>query len=386
MTPRAKACNMPSSANKTPHEPFDPYFIAGIPCILATAALVILTLVPSARTRFSKTFCITLGLYLIHSAIHYAAARLWQLLFSGVVEPWTNMVCAIVLVALSSNPNGTWCNSTFSFSLILMIPFQRGVISNQCVALTGTFLIHISVGLGPSHLDVVFRHVFVRHISFLLLEYITSSFGKCKPALKRRLALLNNGTRLVHPHLGMGCTIGTITGRLRAFCDADACIILMVEPCVSAYYIGHIDRCDPEGGAQTEPISYPQMLVHQLLMYHHALVCHEKRYGWRERYSREQALVFGVGMGTSRLVSYQSNESQATMLGAQTYIPVLLHYHNTVERFFLIGKQSRSCERSDGQSLLRVINRPMPTIHNIRLMDRWPMPNGNISPIISIGA
>ena len=362
---------MPSPTDKPPPlVPFDARFIAAIRCVLSTAVLVILALDPLARTRFSGVTYLILGLYVAYSISLYTAARWWQPFLPAPVEPWLDVSWAVGLTALSGDPSGVF--GEFSFFAILIAAFQWGLAPGFRIALVAAILLlSVGIALGHGASDVGFRHVLVGPASLVVLGYMTASFGGQELRLKRRLALLRDVTRFSNPRFGVDRTMGMIVERMRAFYDADACLLIMPDQCRIGYQLRRADRQDPERGVRAEAL--PGELTRLLLAWpdHQAVVYGSRRWVWQRWSRKARAEVVDLRRGTRLAADEKFSEAVAAMLDATAFITVPLSSpHVAGGRLYITARTRRAFDPSDVDFLLQVFDHTLPVLHNITLVDQ----------------
>ena len=370
MPPRARKLEMPSTNAKSPSESLDARFVATIRCVLAIAVLFILALDPLARTGFSEVIYLILGLYVTYSALLYMAARWWRPILPGVVEPWVDVGWTVGLMAFSSHPTGVF--APFSFFAILVAAFRGGLAPGFRIAIVAAIVVlSVGVALGHGGPDVGFPHVLVGSASLVILGYMTASFGGLELRLKRRLGLLKDITKLANPCIGVDRTIGMIVERLRAFYDADACLLITPDQCHGAYHLRRADRHNPERAVRGE--SLPAELAHLLLAWldQHAVVYGAKRWGWPPWNNRARAELFEMKRGTWVLADEQLSEALAAMLDARAFITVPLSSpYITGGRLYITAGRRRAFGQADVDFLLQVFEHTMPVLHNMQLVDQ----------------
>jgi hypothetical protein len=141
---------MPSSNHKLPAESFDARFVAVIRCVLAAAALLVLTLAPESRLSFPGMAHLALVLYFAYSILLCAAAHWWHSTLSATIEPWFDVGWAAALTVLSSDPSDIFAG--FLFFAILVTVFQWGRAPGFRLARVVAILI-LSLGMGLGYSD-----------------------------------------------------------------------------------------------------------------------------------------------------------------------------------------------------------------------------------------
>jgi signal transduction histidine kinase len=363
---------MPSSNDKSSPISFDASFIATMRCILAVFVLLILTLDLLARVRFNELTYLILSLYVAYSALLYGAARWWHPLLPRTVEPWLDVGWSVGLMALSGDSSGIF--AAFSFFAILSAAFQWGFAPGFRIALVAAILaLSVGIALGPGRPHTGFRHVLIGPASLLVLGYMIASYGGLELGLRRRLTLLKDITRFSNPRLGVDRTIGMIVERLRAFYDADACLLIMPHQCAngSGYELRRADREDPARAAQAEDL--PAELTRLLMAWpdHDAVVHGRRRTLWQRWPAKARAEVVDIRRGTRLPADEKLSEALAAMLDAMVFITVpLSSTYVSGGRLYLTAGSRRAFDSSDVDFLLQVIDQTMSILHNIKLVDQ----------------
>jgi signal transduction histidine kinase len=359
---------MPSSNDKSPPESFDVDLAATIRCALAIAGAIIFTLDLLTRTWLSEVSYIVLGLYVTYSVLLYTAARWWRPLLPGVVEPWLDVGWAVGIVAFSGERS--WLLFGFAFFALLIAAFQWGLRLRLRTALGSALLFAcVAAILSLARPEVEFRHVLVGLTALVILGSMTAAFAGRELTVKGRLAFMKDVTRLSNPRFGVDRSIGMFMERLRAFHDANACILVMSDRGASNHHLRRVDRQDPERGVYPEAL--PEELARLLLALpaDHA-VLYSGTSGvshWWQR--RMRGYAYDVTQGRRLESNPRTNELLAATLEADAFVAVPLHYHRqAIGRLYLIRR--RAFDPSDVDFLLQVIEHTMPAIHHIRLVDQ----------------
>jgi signal transduction histidine kinase len=359
---------MPSSTDESPRGSLDAHFVATIRCVVAIALPFLLILDPLTRSRFSAVTYLFLGLFATYSLLLYLAACCWRPILPAVAEPWIDAGWAVGLVALSRDPSGLLFDG--AFFVFLIAAFQSGLRLGLRIVLASALLIAgVGVVLSFGRPDFDLRQDSAKLASLVLLGYMAAAFGGRELTLTGRLAFMNEVTHLLNPHFGVDRAIGIFMERLRAYHDAETCLLVMSDHGASSHQLRRVVRGKPEGGEAPQPL--PEELAHLLLalpadqavLYHGRQgVSHWGRQGTR-RYTYDvvrRRRVHGNRQMTERLSS---------TLAAEDFVTVPLHYRRQLMgRLYLI--RSRAFAPSDLDFLLQVIEHTMPAIHHIRLVDQ----------------
>jgi hypothetical protein len=230
--------------------------------ILAASALLIFYIDPSEPDRHVALAYATLALYVIYSALLVACAWRRILLVPATITHWVDLGWYAVLISLSSGTNSIFF--FFFFFAILIASFRWGFGSGLRVVCTSAALFCI-IGFAttPAGADFDLNRLMLRPISLLVLGYMVAYWGNSELTLKWRLTLLKDINTLSNTRFGVDRTLGAIMEQLRAFYDADICLLIMTDLRMSAYSMRRVDRRDPEAATRSEPIA--EELAHLLL-------------------------------------------------------------------------------------------------------------------------
>ncbi len=257
----------------------------------------------------------------------------------------------------------------FPFFAIMVASFQRGFTSGWRVTLVAAVLFTgVGFMMAPDEPEFMLNSFLLRPTSLLVLGYMIACWGGAETILRRRLALLKDVSMLSNPRFGVDRTFGALMERLRAFYDADMCMLVMAEPHTGGHTLRRVSRQTPGADGRAEALT--KDVVHLLL----ALPATQaqvsgsvsRAWGWFGAVMRVQA--YDVVSG-ERLP--EPLQEISDILAAEAYITVPVRYRGeTVGRLYLTATRRYTFEGSDVDFLLQVLEQTMPTIDNIRLVDR----------------
>jgi signal transduction histidine kinase len=361
---------MPSLPNRSSAASFDARFIATIRCILAVSALLILALDSLARPRFNGVIYLILGLYVAYSAVLYGVTRWRHSILPRTIEPWVDVGWSVGLMVLSTDLSGIF--AAFSFLAILIAAFQWGFAPGFRIALVAAILV-LSVGIahGLGRSDVGFHHVLMGPASLAVLGYMIASFGGLELEHKRRLALLKDVSRLSNPRFGVDRTIAIIVERLRAFYDADACLLILPDQSGKGHQLWRADHRDPERAAQAESLPGELARLLMALPDHQAVIYGRRDKFWPRWSLKARTEVVDIKRGTRLPADEKLGDALAAMLDASVFITVPLSSpYASGGRLYLTASTRRAFHLSDVDFLLQVFDHTMPILHNIKLVDQ----------------
>jgi signal transduction histidine kinase len=340
--------------------------LAAVRLILAAGGSIMIYVATEPERYVSATYYSLLA-YTTYSFILYLVARR-RINFSprGVlIVLWTDVACYTVLTSLNS---GT--NNLFSFFYLFAII----VASSRCGTRMGLWvtavsaLLFITVGLAVTTRTPLENNRFLlRRSAMVAIGYILAYWGGAELSLKRRMALLNDLSQVANPRFGVQRTIEQMLQRLRAFYQADYCILLMKA--ADGLELYRTAGAGPGGGgchlvrlAGEEQI--PQIDVSRA----YSGVFTSRRMPWSR-----QASFKGQPDNVAEVVDLPREEGRtiADFLGAESFVTVpLLYRDQLLGRLLVSSKRRNAFDIGDAAFLRQVAAQVLPVIENIRLVDR----------------
>jgi signal transduction histidine kinase len=350
--------------NATPIGTLDKQTIAAMRLTLTVSALLIIYINPHEPDRFVALTYAVLTLYTLYSTVLYGLARLKSRLIASISHwtHWADVGWYTLLIALSS---GT--NSVFFFGFffaILVASFRWGYASGLSVTLASTILFTVVGYLtAPAQPEFDLNRFLLRPVYLLVLGYMMAYWGGFETKLKRQLALLKEVSAISNPRFGVDRTIGGLMEQVRAYYDADSCMMLTREAGSEEYILRVANRNDPDGGSHPQhvPTAFAQELVNL---------------------PQQNVQVYGgagrTGRGTPTPSLDQAQDDHATaceriasLLDAVSFIAVPVSYRSrNMGWLYLTSDQRNMFDTSDGEFLVQVIEHVTPVIENIRLVDQ----------------
>lgn len=338
--------------------------MAAMRLVLAAAGLLVIYIHPAEPDRFVALTYAELTLYTLYSALLYLLAWRGSSLGAWISTwaHWADLGWYTLLVSLSS---GT--NSIFFFGFIfaiLVASFRGGYVEGLRVTIASAALFTV-VGylFTPREGDFDLNRYLLRPVFLLVLGYMMAYWGGFEMTLKQRLALLQEVAAISNPRFGVDRTIGALMERLRAFYNADSCLIALcaVDDASSTLRISRAG-----GNTAGLPQSLPTELARQWLTPLEAsgavyASCVAGR--WR--------VLDHHGGARASAVSGAALARIGTLLEARSFISAPLdRWPGGQGRLFLASHRSRAFGVGDVQFLLQVVAQVAPAIENIRLVDQ----------------
>jgi signal transduction histidine kinase len=256
------------------------------------------------------------------------------------------------------------------FFPILVAAFRWGFRAGLAATAASTALVlavSSAVAYGEGVMDL--NRFLLRPVYLAVLGWVISQRGGFETLLKRRLALLKEIGRLSNPRLGTDRTIGSSLERLRAFYDADDCLLVTAGTADEGARLRRATRDAPERCYREDPL--PADLAGTLLALppQHALVFPgpDETRGWRLSPALAQLDVeAGAPVAPDRAVV----DRLAEWLGPSGFVTVpVIGHGRVVGRLYLAGSPRRA-GIGDVEFLLQVVDALLPLLENVRLVDR----------------
>lgn len=365
---RKAATDAGSARRRFPPVSVDERMICLMRLLLAVSALVIVYLDPAEPDRLVHVTYTALVLYTLYSAALYALTVRRDTRQRLGWVPWLDVLCYLVLVSLSSGTNSIFF--FFFFFSILEASFRRGLKSGLRVTFVSAALFMLVGYLSaPAAPAFQLNRFLLRPVYLVVLGYMMAYWGGAEIQLKRRLALLKEVNTLSNPRFGIAHTATSMMKRVRAFYDADACLLVLGGGRDDGeFHLLRVDRSDDGGEASAENI--PAELARQFftLPEEVAVVYNLKTWPWQPRDACYYAYDLAREERTER--GQDESEALAVMLDAQAFVSLPLHHYGVASgRLFLTGRRG-AFEPSDVDFLRQVIEHVMPVLSNMRLLDQ----------------
>lgn len=342
--------------------------VAALRLLLVTSAMIVVSIDPTQPERNASTAYAVLSAYTGTSLLLYlgtlrmrVASAFWRRW-----EHWSDIAWLLVLLALTGGASSLFF--ALFFFPILVASFRSGFAAGMA-ATCASALACTAIGLfeargGPA---LELNRLLLRAVALLVIGFGISSRGGFEALLRRRLALLKEIGRLSNPRFGTDRTIAASVERLRDFCDADDCLLVLADENGDAARLRRASRGDPERARREDPL--PPELARLLLalpsehaMIHPGLAA-ESLLGPRVR-------QYDVVRGQPVAVDAAEADALAEWFAPNSFLTVpVLGRAGTIGRLFLALPGDRA-QSADIEFLLQVVDCLLPLIENIRLIDR----------------
>ena len=332
--------------------------------ILALSALIIIYLDPSEPDRLVNITYTTLALYTGYSALVYFISLRHDSIFGSIPLYWLDVAWYVLLISLSSGTNSLFF--FFFFFAILVASFRAGYKAGMEVTVVSATLF-VTIGYFTTPTPIEPNRFVLRAIYLASIGYLMAYWGGSETTHKRRLALLKDVSRSSNPRFGVDHTIDSIMRKLRAFYDADTCLLINTGSPANAQTLRRVDRRHLESVNRIESVGAEasQLLVWQPEW---AVTWHNGSSG---RWLRKTACsIYDFSSGERVKNVDETYTWIADLLDTNSFITVPVYQRHTFTGRLYLTAKGRYFNYSDIEFLRQVIDHVMPMIDNIQLVDR----------------
>jgi signal transduction histidine kinase len=353
----------PTSSNDPLSEQWiDLRLIAGMRVVLGTSALLVILIGPLRPSSREMPIYFALVLYSLFGLVIYHLSVRRNPLVAHKALPWLDLLWYLPLIAFTNGTNNLFYY--FFFFAIIVGSFSWGLTDGLRLTLASA-AIYTIVGLftAPNDQPLEINNLLFAPIGLLIFGYIIARWGGYHTELKNRLKLLKEVTIFSNPRFGIDRTIKAILESIRAFYDAETCVLVVPGKPGDAdsyqmYRVArgiHASRSAPPeiGHEAAEQFLSPSLDF---------AVIYKKKASAYTRLFDVKSRVFSETNSTS-------SEKLAGMLEAQRYLSVPVYYrHQAVGRLYIIDGPNR-VDAADMDFMLQLMDHVTPVMENIRLID-----------------
>jgi signal transduction histidine kinase len=333
---------------------------------LVLASSVLFIIVPSDLEDL-EAFHILSTLYTTYSALLYRFMR--QRIKAALTRllTWADIGWAVILV-LGSEDSIT----AFLFLFpILIAAFQWSFITALRITLASAALL-VGVGfLKDLGEDLLLTEIVLPPIYLLVFGYLLARWGDRELAAKRRLLLLKELTRLSNPRFGIDRTVSTMMERLRAYHDAEACLLIVADQGNDQYMLRRASRYQPEQAIEGQwiPAETAQLLLAPAP--DQAIIHVGGRQPWEWWLPEAHNYIYDIHKGQPIAADAEIDDVLVTIVDAPSFVSVPVHgSYNTIGRLYLTAARRRAFSPVVVVFLLQVIEQIVPVLDNLRLVDQ----------------
>jgi signal transduction histidine kinase len=336
--------------------------IAGMRVVLGTSALLVLLMEPIRPARWAMPTYVALVLYSLYGLLIYHLSVRRNPVVAHKLIPWLDLLWYLPLIAFTSKTTSLFYY--FFFFSIVVASFSWGLSDGLRLTLASAALYTIIGVLSvPAGQRLELNRLLLAPIGLLIFGYIIARWGGYHTELKNRLKLLKEVTIFSNPRFGIDRTIKAILESVRAFYDAEACLLVIPgKPGhAESYQMYRVARgmypsrsAPPEIGHEAAG----QFLSPSL---EHAVIYRKSR--------SSQTRLFDIKTRVFSETNSTDADKLAGMLDAQRYLSVPVYYrHQAVGRLYIINGPNK-IDTPDMDFMLQLMDHVTPVMENIRLID-----------------
>jgi signal transduction histidine kinase len=336
--------------------------IAGMRVVLGTSALLVILMQPITSLRWAIPTYVALILYSLFGLLIYHLSIRRNPVVAHKVMPWLDLLWYLPLIAFNSNTNSLFYY--FFFFSIVVASFSWGLNDGLRLTLASASLYTIVGALSaPDDRPLDLNRLLLAPIGLLIFGYIIARWGGYHTQLKNRLKLLKDVTVFSNPRFGIDRTIKAILESIRAFYDAEACVLVIPGKPGEAesyqmYRVArgiHPSRSAPPDIGREAAAQFLSPSLDYAVIY--------------RKSGSSQTRLFDVKTRVFSEGTVSSGDKLAGMLEAQRYLSVPVYYrHQPVGRLYIIDGPNR-VESADMDFMLQLMDHVTPVMENIRLID-----------------
>jgi signal transduction histidine kinase len=338
--------------------------IAGMRVVLGTSALLISMLGAGQPRMWGLSTNVTLVLYSLYGLLIYHLSVRRNPIAAHRLIPWLDLLWYVPLITFAFTNGSNSVFYYFFFFSIIVASFNWGLTTGLQLTLASS-VIYTSVALVMAmrrQQTIQLNHLLMAPIGLLTFGYIIARWGGYHTELKNRLKLLKDVTVFSNPRYGIDRTIKAILESVRAFYDAEACLLVIPgKPGAESYQMYRVTRGTTP--SRSAPPDIGREAAAQFLepSLDHAVI-------YRRNHS-SQARLFDVKAKTFSETASSDPDKLAGMLDALRYLSMPVYYrHQPVGRMYIINGPAR-IETPDMEFLLQLMDHVTPVMENIRLID-----------------
>jgi signal transduction histidine kinase len=334
--------------------------IAGMRVVLATAALLVVMV---QSPHLANATYVVLMLYSLYGLLVYHLSVRRNPVVAQKVIPWLDLLWYLPLLALTSQSTSIFYY--FFFFAIIVASFSWGLTDGLRLTLASA-AIYTIIGVlnAPRDQPLDMNLLLLAPIGLLIFGYIIARWGGYHTELKNRLKLLKEVTIFSNPRFGIDRTIKQILESVRAFYDAEACLLVIPgksgdEESYQMYRVARGIYASRSAPPEMGPEAAAQFLSPSL---DYAVV-------YRRKNRSSNTRLFDVKNRQFSETNSGSGDKLAGMLDAQRYVSVPVYYrHQPVGRLYIIDGPHKF-DSPDMDFMLQLMDHVTPVMENIRLID-----------------
>ena len=334
--------------------------IAGMRVVLGTSALLVVLMDPP---RWSTATYVALLLYSLYGLLVYHLSVRRNPVVANKIIPWLDLLWYLPLIFITGNTTSLFY--FFFFFSIIVASFSWGLTDGLRLTLASA-AIYTIVGVlnAPTDQPLDLNLLLLAPIGLLIFGYIIARWGGYHTELKNRLKLLKEVTIFSNPRFGIDRTIKQILESVRAFYDAEACLLVIPgksgdEESYQMYRVARGTYASRSAPPEIGREAAEQFLSPSL---DYAVI-------YRRKKKSSQTRLFDVRNRQFSDTAPSGSDKIAGMLDALRYLSIPVYYrHQAVGRLYIVDGPHKF-DSPDMDFMLQLMDHVTPVMENIRLID-----------------
>jgi signal transduction histidine kinase len=339
----------------------DGTMVSRIRLLLAVSALLtIFTASPLAPARLD--WVVFIG-YTAHTSVLFILSLLRKPFARSKLIHWLDVSWYAMMVLSTGGSQSLFF--LFFFFAILSASFRWGFDEGARVTVASTVLFFAASIIGQS-IDMT-SILLLRGTFLLALGYMIARWGQSEMAMRKRLALLRDVSRLSNPRFGVDHTVTSVMRKTQEFFHADSCVLVMRTDDKASCIYRVLKRTAPSEMALAQPVDAQAMAPlldfaqNQTVLYSSSTLRGAAFLaGWHIHDSACNSWAKGGG---------EEGESVTELLGTPTFIAAPLPLRRGEGRIYVMSNK-HEFRKADALFLGHIAAQAFPMIENIELLDR----------------
>ena len=332
--------------------------------VLALSALVIIYLDPAEPARLVALTYSALACYCLFSLTLYLLTGRRPRVRPLRAAHWIDVGWYLLFILLSGGTSSVFF--FFFFFAIMVAAFRWGCAEGLRVTLAAALLFTaVGYASAPAGAGFELNRFLLRPVYLLVLGYMMAYWGGREIVLKRRLALLKEVNRLSNPRFGVDQTIASLMEHVRAFFDADACLLVLRDG--PTHQLRRAERGRADNNVRAEPAP-PELFAALMPLPARLAVVFQRADGPVPR--AQKIYAYDLAEGRTATADADACAALADLLECGSFITVpLVLREQLIGRFYLTARR-RVYDPSDLEFVRQLVEQLLPTIEHVRLLDR----------------
>lgn len=328
--------------------------------VLGTSTLLVLLIEPIKPLSWAIPTYIALILYSLYGLLIYHLSVRRNPVVANKLIPWLDLLWYLPLIAFTTHTNSNFYY--FFFFSIIVASFSWGLTEGLRLTLASAS-VYTMIGVINAPSNQALNELLLAPIGLLVFGYIISRWGGYHTELKNRLKLLKDVTVFSNPRFGIDRTIKAILESIRAFYEAEACVLVIPgkpgdEESYQMYRVAqgiYPSRSAPPEIGREAALQFLSPSLDYAVIYRKNQTSHTRLFDLRTRQFSE--------------TNSGSGDKLAGMLDARRYLSIPVYYrHQAVGRLYIVDGPTKF-DITDMDFMLQLMDHVTPVMENIRLID-----------------